>query len=156
MEPWQFPTVLPQQYSEYMTADWSNIVTWVTSLHEPEGSPRRWSWFQLYLDFQQRYPSGGPWYHQGTKHGRISQTRPKSTFLKQVRWFNSYIAKIGQLVVDKMPINLQIPDSCYISFRTKTLPVSVTDGRHISVENLLGQWSTCFSTPKELEDVLGG
>ena len=54
MEPWQFPTVLPQQYSEYMTADWSNIVAWVTSLHEPEGSPRRWSWFQLYLDFQQR------------------------------------------------------------------------------------------------------
>ena len=55
-----------------------------------------------------------------------------------------------------MPINLQIPDSCYISFRTKTLPVSVTEGRHIEVENILGQWNTCFSTPKELEDVLDG
>ena len=156
MEPWLFPTVLPEPLSEYMTADWNNIVSWVVSLHEAVGTPRRWSWFQLYLDFQKRFPSGGPWYHSGTKQWRISQTRPKSSFLKQVRWFNSYIVKVGQQVVTRMPINLQIPDSCYISFRTKTLPVSVTEGRHIEVENILGQWNTCFSTPKELEDVLDG
>lgn len=111
------------------------------------------SWFQLYLDFQPHFPAGGPWYHQGTKQWRFSQTRLKVSFLKQVRWFNSYITKVGQQLHSRIPINPQIPDSCFISFRTKTLPVSVTEGRHLAVENILGQWSSCFATPKELSDI---
>ena len=156
MEQWLFPQVLPEQLAEYVTEDWNNITNWVNSLHITTGVPRRWSWFQLYLDYQKRYPHGSPWYHQNTKEWRISQTRPKVSFLKQVRWFNAYITKVGQHIVGRMPITLQIPDSCYISFRTKTLPVSVTDGRHYEVENILGQWKTCLSTPKELMDVMEG
>lgn len=154
MEDWLFPERLPAQLSDYATADWANIFSWVTSVHDPEGIPKRWSWFQIYLDFLEKYPAGGPWYHLGTKQWRFSQTRPKSSFLKQVRWFNSYILKVGQQVVEKMPINYQIPDSCFISFRTKTLPVRVKEERHMAIERSLGQWNSNFATPKELADVL--
>ena len=156
MEPWQFPLTLPPSLAEYRTEDWAIITRWVESLHMPEGTPRRWSWFQMYLDFQQQSSTGTPWYHQNTKEWRISQTRPKVSFLKQVRWFNAYILKVGQQVVGRMPVRLQIPDSCYISFRTKTLPVSITEERHCGVEEILGQWSTCFSTPKEIGDLVEG
>lgn len=154
MEEWRFPEHLPAQLSDYSTADWANVFSWVTTMHDPEGTPKRWSWFQMYLDFKTSYPSGGPWYHSGTKQWRFSQTRPRSTFLKEVRWFNSYITRVGQHVIDKFPINYQIPDSCYISFRTKTLPVQIKEAKHLAIERLLGQWKTCFATPKELLDVM--
>ena len=155
MEPWIFPAELPSGLAEYRTEDWNNITAWVTSLHMGDGTPRRWSWFQLYLDFQRQFEDGTPWYHQNTKEWCISQTRPKVSFLKQVRWFNAYILKVGQHLVGTMPIRQQIPDSCYVSFRTKTLPVCVSEERHMEVENILGQWRSCYSTPKELGQVFG-
>lgn len=148
MEDWRFPTTLPEHLSEYaMQRQIGRTLQLGFCLCMTR------SWFQLYLDFQQHFPAGGPWYHQGTKQWRFSQTRLKVSFLKQVRWFNSYITKVGQQLHSRIPINPQIPDSCFISFRTKTLPVSVTEGRHLAVENILGQWSSCFATPKELSDI---
>ena len=145
---------LPAHLSEYVTADWTNIQSWVTTLHDPEGNTKRWSWFQLYIDYRLKYPAGSPWYHLGSKQWRFSQTRPKSTFLKQVRWFNAYISKVGQHLVEKMPINQQNPDSCYICFKTKTLPVRVPEERHLALEQFLGTFKNCFTTPKELLAVM--
>ena len=150
MDEWKLPQVLPPDLQDYDTGEWTQLASWVDTLHESTGRVYRWTWYQLFLDYHIHFPGSGPWYHQSSKTWKESSSRPTQDLTKCVRWFNSYLIRIAKKLETPLPTKHMRPDSTVLAFWSNTLTVQVSEERQRQVDEWLCEWSTCFTAPKEL------
>ena len=140
--PWSFniPAISPFQ-------------EWVHSLHSVDGTVQRWSWWELCIDAQLRYPLLNPWYNT-KQHRWLSGTNaPSVPFLKRARSFSKFVTQIAKAIDQVLPTQLACPASAHLSFWTTTLPVVATQARQTAVDQWLGQHVTGASRTRDLRSV---
>lgn len=157
--PWAFPPELPQAAKQFSHPEWPLILEWLTKFEGPVDKPggpwitQRWSWFQLYADFLQTNPNGGPWYSPHCKRWLSSSKRPSVGFVKQARWFSRYLIKLAAKLETPLTVAVARPDSFVLNFWCNTLTVVVTEEHRQEIDSLLGRGKAVCRYPSDLEKI---
>ena len=151
MQPWLLqPDDLPWRFKIPAHDD---FLEWVRSLHADDGVVQRWSWWELYIDAQLRYPLLNPWYSTKQHRWMSGTPAPDVPFLKRSRSFSKFITQYAKAIAQPLPTQLACPASAHLSFWCTTLPVTTTVARQIEIDRWLGQHLTGASRTKDLRSV---
>ena len=140
MQPWEFPIPLPPEASHFQVPETDQILAWIRDLHQGEGDPVRWSWWELFVDANLQFQQCGPWYCHQEHKWKGASCQPAVPFLKRVRSFSQYLTKLAKCLQHTLPTKLACPVGSQISFWTTTLPVVIPQSRIVAVDQWLGRW----------------
>ena len=146
---WTFPETIPDTLPTFQVHDWSEIHSWIRSLHQT-GNIYSLSWFQLAADLSFEKPGRGPWYHYNAKVWKSAACRPSSTFSKKTRWLSDFLLRLSKLLEQTLPTQFCRPDSYTIAFRTSCLTVRMERERFDRLENWLQSHRYIFHKPSDL------
>eukprot|EP00438_Fugacium_kawagutii_P026054 Skav224816 [mRNA] locus=scaffold21:141297:147109:- [translate_table: standard] len=149
MRTWTFPTALSGSAARYYIDDWPHIREWVDTLHTGTETAW-WSWYQLYADFQLRYPDKGPWYSIKDKRWYSRSAMPPSPFVTRARWLTTFLGQIAHALERPLPTEKVKPHSTVIGFWINCLTVRVTPARQQQVDQWLGSHKPTFLRSSEL------
>ena len=151
MEPWLFPQD-HECHPNYRLPRHEEIIAWNHGLHLDDGVPQRWSWWELYVDISFVLPSFAPAYSI-PKNKWIEGDVEGIPFLKRTKSFARYMHRLAKQLSIELPARHTRPQTCHISWWTKTLPVRVPLARSAAIDAWLGKYVSGITKTSDLSVV---
>ena len=151
MEPWFFP-LDHDCHPNYRLPRHEEIIAWNHGLHLDEGVPQRWSWWELYIDICFVIPSFAPAYSI-PRNKWIEADVEGIPFLKRTKSFARYIHRLASQLGVELPARHTRPQTCHITWWTKTLPVRVPLARSAAIDQWLGRFISGVTKTSDLSVV---
>lgn len=153
MDNWIQLNPLPEQLAAYDIPTWPNIAQWILSLHTG-GQIYRWSWIQLVVDFRAQLDIQIPWFKQGIQQW-FGHNAPKADLLKQARNPSLFLQEIARNHGHPLPMRVAYPHSAILTYRTKTVTVSILESRQKNVEAFLANIGVPGKGVRDFVDIFG-